>query len=333
MDLLTPEEWGAFLAQHPHAHILQTSQWGELKTPFGWAPRYVRQGGLGAMVLFRTLPLGLSVAYVPRGPVGRGDWAAFWPELDALCRQEHAIFLRVEPEVWQPVPQGFVQNHLPGFRPAPHTIQPPRTVLIDLAPPEEDLLMAMKSKTRYNIRLAERKDVVIQSSQDVDRFYQMSLTTSERDEFGIHSRAYYQRAFDLFTPHEACVLLMAEYNEQLLAGIMAFARGDTAWYFYGASTNRERNRMPTYLLQWEAIRWAKARGCRTYDLWGVPDHPEPYLEEHFMDRSEGLWGVYRFKRGFGGEVRRTIGAWDRVYRPVFYNLYRLWAGRSRSLSA
>ena len=330
MSLLTQEDWDAFLVEYPNAHLLQTSEWGQLKHHFGWNPRFLLQDGLGAMVLFRQLPLGLSVAYIPRGPVGIGDWSGLWSAVDALCRQEHAIFLRVEPEIWQPVPDGFIEGHLPGFTSAPQTIQPPRTVLIDLALSEEEILKAMKSKTRYNIRLAERKDVIVRPSTDVVRFFQMSLTTSERDEFGIHSLPYYQRAYDLFAPQGACILLVAEYEGQPLAGLMAFARGDTAWYFYGASTDEERNRMPTYLLQWEAIRWAKARGCQTYDLWGVPDHGESYLEAHFLERSEGLWGVYRFKRGFGGEIRRTIGAWDRVYHPALYRLYRLRSGRGQT---
>lgn len=330
MTHLTSEEWDAFLANHPNAHILQTSQWGELKDHFGWTPRFIRQGNLGAMVLFRKLPLGLSVGYIPRGPIGDGEWADFWPGLDALCRQENAIFLRVEPEIWEPTPEGFIENHLPGFIPSNQTVQPPRTILIDLTPSEEEILMAMKSKTRYNIRLAGRKEVIVRPSMDIEQFHQMSLTTSERDEFGVHSLEYYQQAHALFAPQKACVLLIAEYQDQPLAGLMAFARGDTAWYFYGASTNQERNRMPTYLLQWEAIRWARNKGCKTYDLWGVPDHPEPYLEEHFLDRSDGLWGVYRFKRGFGGEVRRTVGAWDRVYRPLVYNLYRFWTGKRQS---
>jgi lipid II:glycine glycyltransferase (peptidoglycan interpeptide bridge formation enzyme) len=332
MKFLTSEEWGSFLEDYPNAHILQTPQWGKLKDHFGWTPRFIRQSSIGAMILFRKIPLGLSVAYIPRGPVGDGDWRKFWPAVDALCRQEHAVFLRVEPEIWEPTPEGTVKRTLPGFKHSAQTVQPPRTMLIDLTPSEEDILMEMKSKTRYNIRLAGRKDVVVRQSKDVERFYQLSLTTSERDEFGIHSLEYYQQVYDLFAPQGACVLLIAQYQDQPLAGLMAFARGDTAWYFYGASNNQERNRMPTYTLQWEAIRWAKEKGCLIYDLWGVPDHPESYLEDHFLDRSDGLWGVYRFKRGFGGKVRRTIGTWDRVYHPAFYQLYQFWAERRQSPS-
>jgi lipid II:glycine glycyltransferase (peptidoglycan interpeptide bridge formation enzyme) len=109
---------------------------------------------------------------------------------------------------------------------------------------------------------------------------------------------------------------------------MVFVVGYRSWYVYGASNDRERNLMPTYLLQWEAIRWARARGCEVYDMWGVPDEDEPVLEAGFETRSDGLWGVYRFKRGFGGELKRAAQAMDRVYNPWLYQLYlRRMAGR------
>ena len=324
MNLLTPNAWEQFIKERPQTHILQTTSWGELKSGFGWSPHFVRQGNSGAMVLFRQLPLGLSVAYIPRGPVGEGNWSELWGALNDLCQKQNAVFLRIEPDIWEPADKNFFGRQLPGFIQADQTIQPPRTIMLDLEPSDEDLLMAMKSKTRYNIRLAERKDVVVRPSADVKTFHKMMLTTGSRDEFGIHSYDYYQRAYDLFSQDAACVLLIAEYQNKPLAGLMAFAHSDTAWYFYGASTNQERNRMPTYLLQWEAMLWAKNKGCKQYDLWGVPDFPKETLEDQFIDRSDGLWGVYRFKRGFGGEVRRTIGAWDRIYRPGLYKLYQLW---------
>jgi peptidoglycan pentaglycine glycine transferase (the first glycine) len=325
-----PEKWNQFIKQHPEAHILQTLEWAKLKASFGWTPKFVQHDQIGAAILFKSLPLSLSVAYIPRGPIGDGNWVQFWREVDDICRREHAVFLRVEPNIWRPVNEDLIQYQLPGFIATDQSIQPPRTILINLEASEDDILMRMKSKTRYNIRLAGRKDIEIKSSSDVSAFHRMMLTTSERDEFGTHSREYYQKAFDLFSPKEACTLMMAEYEGQPLAGLMVFAHGDTAWYFYGASSNQERNRMPTYLLQWEAMRWAKSKGCKVYDMWGVPDHPEPYLEENFLERSDGLWGVYRFKRGFGGEVRRTIGAWDRIYLPLFYNIYKILAGQRRT---
>ncbi|MFN2302914.1 MAG: lipid II:glycine glycyltransferase FemX, partial [Anaerolineales bacterium] len=125
----------------------------------------------------------------------------------------------------------------------------------------------------------------------------------------------------------------AEFEGRPLAALMVFALGERAWYIYGASNNEERNRMPTYLLQWEAMRWAKNVGCKVYDLWGVPDYPEDQLEDSFLERSDGLWGVYRFKRGFGGEICRTIGAWDRIYRKNLYKLYQLWTQRTKFSTA
>ena len=105
---------------------------------------------------------------------------------------------------------------------------------------------------------------------------------------------------------------------------MVFSASKRAWYFYGASDNQKRHLMPTYLLQWEAMLWAKKKGCTHYDLWGVPDQDEDYLENHFNDRQDGLWGVYRFKRGFGGTLTRSVGAFDRVYQRSLYVLYRLY---------
>ncbi len=107
---------------------------------------------------------------------------------------------------------------------------------------------------------------------------------------------------------------------------MAFANGKRAWYFYGASANEHRERMPTYLLQWEAMRWARSLGCTLYDMWGVPDEDEETLEANFTTRSAGLWGVYRFKRGFGGRLTRAASPWDRVYNPFLYGFYRWWTG-------
>ncbi|HKJ27039.1 MAG TPA: peptidoglycan bridge formation glycyltransferase FemA/FemB family protein, partial [Anaerolineales bacterium] len=178
-------------------------------------------------------------------------------------------------------------------------------------------------KTRYNIRLSGRKEVEVAASSDLEAFNAMMAVTGERDEFGVHTSAYYRRAYELFHPLGMCELFIASYQGAPLAGLMAFAVGKRAWYLYGASNNQERNRMPAYGIQWAAMQWAKARGCTEYDLWGVPDYDEDILEAQFSDRSDGLWGVYRFKRGFGGQVRRAAGAFDKVYRPLLYRGYQM----------
>jgi lipid II:glycine glycyltransferase (peptidoglycan interpeptide bridge formation enzyme) len=142
-------------------------------------------------------------------------------------------------------------------------------------------------------------------------------TTAERNEFGIHTQAYYRQVLERFLPQKQAALLIAEVDDDPVAAIIVFALGETAWYFYGASSNRHRKKMPTYALQWAAMRWAKARGCTTYDLWGIPDHDEATLEDEFVERSDGLWGVYRFKRGFGGEVVRYAGLWEKALSPLY----------------
>lgn len=324
MPILTAAQWDAYLSQHPAAHILQTSAWGCLKDEFGWTPVRVQAGLAGAQVLFRRLPLGFRIAYLPKGPLGTG-WVDLWPTLDLLCKQRRTILLKVEPDAFSPAGADLAAQ-LPHFQPA-STIQPQSTIIIALKGSEDDWIARMKPKTRYNIRLAERKGVIVRPSQDLETFHRLMLVTGQRDHFGVHSLAYYQRAYQLFSPGDSCALLAAEYEGRVLAMLMVFAHGPRAWYFYGASSDSDRNLMPTYLLQWEAMRWAASHGCHSYDLWGIPDLDEHILEEQFTDQASGLWGVYRFKRGFGGEVVRSVGAWEKIYLPSLYRLYRAYTVR------
>ena len=326
MDHIDIEKWDACLNKHPDAHLLQTAAWGALKAGFGWEAEIVQNEDCGALVLFRKLPLGLRIAYIPKGPVGE-NWQSLWPAVDEVCRHKRAVFLKVEPDALEDEQQAL-ETAFGGFEADAKPIQPRQTVLISLEGDEEEWIARMKQKTRYNIRLAKRKDVQISETDDLSVFQSLMDATGERDGFGVHNQAYYQRAYDLFAASGACSILLASYEAQPLAAMMIFVRGKRAWYFYGASNNEERNRMPTYLLQWEAMRWAAARGCTEYDLWGVPDATEEELEANFTDRHDGLWGVYRFKRGFGGRLVRSAGAWDRVYQPMLYQIYlRYMKGR------
>lgn len=323
--------WNAFVTAHPAGHLLQLSQWGALRVRFGWqAVRLaLEQGGqlrAGAQVLFRRLPLGRSLAYVPKGPLmDLDDDAAttqLWAALHGLARSRRAVLLKIEPELPDdPVLVARLWDW--GFRPSPQTIQPRRTIWVDLSADEEAILSRIKSKTRYNIRLAARKGVQVREGtlDDFDTFYALMQETGARDGFPVRSRGYYLTAYQFFAPAGLARLFLAFYGDEPLGALMAFACGDKAWYLYGASSNRHRNRMPNYRLQWEAMRWAKARGCIAYDLWGIPDEDEATLEAQFTERHDGLWGLYRFKRGFGGRAHRYIGACDYVYSPLWYKLY------------
>jgi len=331
MPTVSLQKWNEFLNDYPQAHILQSPAWGELKSKFGWESCWVVHGKLGAQLLFQKIPFGFQIGYLPRGPISlegkifdHPDWIGFQKDLDDLCHQRKAVFLKIEPDCWhgdgsQPCPSPA------GYKHSSHSIQPPRTVLIGLNGSEEEILAHMKSKTRYNIRLAEKKGVSICQLNDVEPFYGLLESTSDRAAFGIHTKEYYQLAYELFHKSGECQLFLAEYEGIPLASIMVFVRGERSWYFYGASSNQHRERMPTYLIQWEAMRWAREQGCLSYDLWGIPDEDSDTLEKEFTNRNDGLWGVYRFKRGFGGAVKRVCGPWDRVYLPALYFLYSLRA--------
>ncbi len=337
--IVNRKTWDTFVADHPAGHLLQTWAWGELKARFGWqAIRLAlvedEQIVAGAQVLFRPVSPAFSLAYTPKGPLV--DWAnrpqttTLLAGLHRLCRAQRSVLLKIEPHAPDDDAlrdaisrRGFVISHF--------TVQPPRTILVDLTPTEEAILAAMKQKTRYNIRLAARKGVSIHhgTARDLPAFYRLMQITSQRDRFAIHSLDYFQAAFELFTPDRA-VLLLAEIEEEPVAGLMVFAHGSTAYYLFGASSNAHREKMPTYLLQWEAMRWAKAHGCQSYDLWGIPDADKATLEAKFVAHSQdsaGLWGVYRFKRGFGGQVTQAIRAFDFVYNRPLYWVYRQWMTR------
>jgi lipid II:glycine glycyltransferase (peptidoglycan interpeptide bridge formation enzyme) len=341
MSQLSPSEWNGFLSECPDAHLLQTVQWGDLKSNFGWESiRLVSKdvnGSWGAQILFRQLPFGFTFGYLPKGPLFRdqdgGDehpfpGPSFWQDVDRLCRNKRAVFLKIEPDDWA---EKWQEGDLASdFVLSPQAIQPARTIVVDLSGSEEEILARMKQKTRYNIRLAGKKGVQVGPSDDVAAFHQLMETTGQRDQFGIHSLDYYRISFDLFKQADRCALLMAEYEGEAVAGLMVFASGSRSWYLYGASASLHRERMPTYLLQWEAMKWARSKGCLQYDLYGVPDHNAEYLEANFQDHSQGLWGIYRFKRGFGGQVTRAPEPWDRVYNSFLYQLYLRWAARSAS---
>jgi peptidoglycan pentaglycine glycine transferase (the first glycine) len=323
MPEISSSEWTAFLTKHPAAHILQSCEWGDLKSAFGWEAVRIIEGEIGAQILFRRLPLGFTLAYLPKGPVTpSAPGSGFWAAVDQACRIRRAVFLKVEPDGWEGDGQPSVFNGQ-AFVSSPQHIQPHSTLVIDLCECEEEIFNRMKPKTRYNIRLAGRKEVVVHASDDLDNFYRVMTVTGQREQFHVHSKEYYRRAYDLFFPKGMCELFVADFQGRTLATLMVFAYGKQAYYFYGASSGEERNRKATYPLQWEAIRWAHARGCEVYDMWGIPDDAKDVDEDEAEAREDGLWGVYRFKRGFGGTVKRALPTLDRIHIPLLYQLY-LW---------
>lgn len=343
---VTPTHWDAWLATNPTSHPLQLSGWGALKARFGWEVRRIslldEKGEIaaGAQLLLRSA-YGVKMAYVPRGPlVDWGNDEQRWTLFELIeleCRRLGVGVLKIEPAL-PDTPANRALLHASGFRPSAQTIQPPSTIMIDLAD-DDALLAAMKPKWRYNVRLAERKGVTVRVMQrsDLPTFHQLMRETGERDGFDIHNDAYFDAAFDLLTPNHAA-FLVAEYAGEPLAAIVVALAGKTAVYLWGASSERERSRMPNHALQWAGLRWARERSAACYDLWGIPDDlgqlamalasgsGDGVASEALPVQLEtlpghGLWGVYRFKQGFGGRVVRMVGAWDKPIQQPGAQLY------------
>jgi lipid II:glycine glycyltransferase (peptidoglycan interpeptide bridge formation enzyme) len=281
--------------------------------------------------LLRSLPYGFGTqAYVPKGPaLDYGDPVLFRTMLGALgelAAERRVMSLKIEPEVTEPSP---LPDRLcaMGLQPAP-AVQMRSTIWVDLRQSEEEIMARQKQKTRYNIRLAGRKGVTVRAGdeRDLDAWYAMYAETASRDGFTIHELDYYRLVMRLLGGAGLANLLLAEHEGDLLAGIIVFCFGARAQYMYGASSDRKRNLMAPYLVQWEGMRWARAQGAGVYDLWGIPDA---------LHENEDLWGVYRHKRGYGGEIVRYVGAFDlvrsplqhlaleRVARPLFKRVSRL----------
>ena len=321
--------------------LLQSTYWGAHKGRFGWSPRALavrwflgdRSGAFDFLVLLRRLPLNFALAYIPHGPTACLDLleAAKCEDigpgtlLSALARQTAAILgkkivlLRFDPD-WS----SEERITLEPLRKGTGDIQPPDTVVLDLRPSEDEILSAMKSKHRYNLRLAAKKGVQVRGFQygnddfeeAFEAWYRMYQTTAERDRIGIHSKEYYRSAFELFPTGDrrSLELLLAEHEGDLLAGIIVARWKDRATYLYGASSNLKRNFMATYALQWEALRRARAAGAKSYDFFGIPPAKDP---EHPM------YGLYQFKTGFGGSELRYPGTWDFWCRPMLSSIFDL----------
>jgi len=198
-------------------------------------------------------------------------------------------------------------------------------MMLDLDGSEETWLARMKQKTRYNIRLAQRSGVIVRKAaiEDLPMLYKMYAETANRDGFIIRPESYYLDVWSRFIQADMAEGLVAEFEGIPLAGLVFFYLGARAWYVYGMSTSLHREKMPNYPLQWEAMRSARDKGCRIYDLWGAPDS---------FEKTDPMYGVYRFKEGLGAEVVRTIGAWDYQVRPLLYFTYHQVIPRLLSLT-
>lgn len=335
--------WDEIIRALPESHFLQTSEWAEVKREVGWTSRQFtwkdEKGNLvgAANLLVRSLrPLGigprLSIGYVPRGPMLEWSDAGLrqkaLDDLQVYAREQGLIFLKIDPEIligrgipgsekaFEISESESILDELKerGWKYSAEQIQFKNTAVLDLRGTEEDWLARMKQKSRYNLRLSQRSGVTIRVANDneLEMLYKMYAQTAARDGFIIREMEYYLAVWRRFMRAGMAEPLIAEIDGQPVAGLVLFHFGKKAWYFYGMSTNLQREKMPNYLLQWEAMRLAKAKGCEIYDLWGAPD---------VFDDKSSMYGVFRFKDGLGATVMRTAGAWDYPVNYFWYFVY------------
>lgn len=323
--------YNGFISSAPKPHFLQTYEWGELKKGTGWEPFRLlitknKEPLAAVSLLKRNIPFfQRAIFYAPRGPIlgkdcSQEDKAYFWQAVKTFARSQKAIFIKFDPDIitddedyqkdlkaWGLRSRGTEQ----GFG----GVQPRYVFRLDIASSEDELLAAMQSKTRYNLRLAKRKGVTVriaQTEEELSVFYRLLEETAQRDHFLIRSYSYYQDIWRLFVIPGTAKIFLADYQGEILAGTLAFYCGNLAWYLYGASGNFQRNLMPNYLLQWEMIRWARSLGCEVYDFRGVPKGDQ---------QDDPLYGLYRFKKGFGAQFTEFIGEYDLVLSPFWYLLW------------
>lgn len=308
----------SFVQKHPLGTVHQLYEWGEFqtKTPGRdkfWAFAFEKDGKIeaSALIIRQTLPFGKSWLYCPRGPLvdysNKEQTSTVFQEIRTLAKKENAVFFRFDP----PLNQGA----FPGLktRKAHAHYQPESTLIIDLTAPEEAILKQMKPKGRYNIKVAKKHDVTVRKSDDIEAFYNIFKQTTARDQFSGHPLRYYKDMMEALGSDQA-QLFLAYYQDKPVAGAIVTYFGETATYYFGASSSENRNVMAPYLLHWHIMQDAKKRGFKEYDLFGIA--PE--------DSKNHPWsGVTDFKLKFGGQRVNYVDAQEIVYQPLWYWLIKL----------
>lgn len=329
-------EWDQLVLANPDGgHIYQSHAWGEFKSDWGWRPLRLifehQKAKYAIQLIAKSVPFIGTIYYCPKGP---GFFAgakanresaealkAFTREATEFLRSHDktAVLLKIEPEV----EDGAVDLHALDYVKAKSDLQFKATIIVDISAPEEELLAAFKQKTRYNIRLAEKKGVCIErlpmDEAGVELMYKLMQATQERAGFFLRSQEYFGGYWQALWEANLAQFFVARHEGEVLAGIYATVFGHRAYYKDGGSFPIKRNLMAPYLLQWEAMRWAKSRGAVEYDMVAVPPKSELNNPQHHQA------GLYSFKRMFSEEVTEFVGCWDLPLSSK-YKLWRKYEG-------
>lgn len=315
INLTEKEQLNNFISRQKQSQFLQSWQWGEFHKQV--SNKVIKVGVeennqliAAALLIKKVLPISRNYFYCPRGPVIDSKITKdkiriivnfLFNQFKKIAREENVMFLRFEPAANIQHSTFSTQKTL--------DVQPSKTIILDLAKSETEILKSMQQKTRYNIRLAEKKGVKIIEAElkQFDKFWQLMGQTSQRDKFRLHGINYYKKMMDLGS--DFIKLFFAQYKKKIIAANIVSFFGDTVTYIHGASANDNRNVMAPYLLQWYSIKLAKKLGYRYYDFYGIDEKAWP--------------GVTRYKKGFAGDEKKYQGTFDLIFDSGWYSVYKM----------
>lgn len=312
----------SFIQNNPICSFTQSTEWSKVKD--NWKCEQITVSDkdnniIGAMqILIKQIPFfNVSLMYSPRGAIcdyhSKEIVAALMEKVKVVQKKYNAFMLKIDPMIDRSDTNSIeiLKNY--GFKYNDNqnnndTVQCISNYILDISnKTEEEIFNSFHKKWRYNIRLSERKGVVCNyyGLEKIDDFYNLMLETANRDRFNARSKNYFKKIINCMQGH--CRLYMCYYNDIALSGAIAINYGDRVSYLYGASTEKYRNLMPNYLMQWNMIKWAIETNCKIYDFMGIP---------FYNDETHSNYGVYRFKKGFNGEVVNYAGEFNYIYYPI-----------------
>lgn len=306
--------------------FLQSKNWAEFQKSLGRKIFEYDQDGIRAYIFRHDIPFGKNYLYIPHGPevnfnamIGgiKNPTANFIKWLKDLAKLEKSVFIKAEP-LFDNVAQILAENK---FKKSKKEIQPPKSLIIDLTKSEEELLGSMHYKTRYNIKIAERHNIHVDTSSGIDVFWKLIKKTSKRDKFSSHERKYYEKLFNFFQSGRDidAKLFIAQHKEMPIAAAIILTYENSGYYLHGASDYKYRSFMAPYLLHWQIIKYLKIKGFENYNMWGVDAKHWP--------------GVTRFKLGWlgspkpgegGGRLIEYPGSFDLTAKWLWHFLYKIY---------
>ena len=323
------EKYNEFLAGHDRCNFQQSVEWGKVKS--AWKNEIVlaedNDGNIigSISVLIRKIPIFGNIMYSSRGPVcdihNKDVLKQLTDGLKELAKKYNAFVLKIEPDIksndkeFREIVKELGYGIKDDAKNFSEEIQPRYVFRLDIkGKTEDEIFKEFHQKTRYNVRLATKKGVVVKEAarEDLKDFHEIMKVTGKRDDFIIRPLEYFEKMYDELGGHAK--LLMAYYEDKAVSGIFNIDYGNKIWYLYGASSNEHRNLMPNYLLQWEGIKYAISKGKDMYDFRGVCG---------IIDENHPQYGLYRFKKGFNAEFTEFIGEIYLNFKPITYKLYKI----------